>query len=60
MNAIIEASSGIVVSESFPLCTWFSFDEATVGPLTVTGAELEFSTLVAYSVQSRVTCDNFC
>jgi len=55
MNAIIEASSGIVPPESFPLCTSFSFDEATLGPLTITGAELEFSTLVAYNVHSRVT-----
>jgi len=38
----------------FPLSTSFSFDGATLGSLTVTEAELEFSTLAAYNIQSRV------
>jgi len=45
-----------VPPECFPLSTSFSFDEATLGPLTVAGAELEleFSTLAAYNIQIRV------
>lgn len=61
MNAVTEASSAIVPPDCFPLGTSFSFDEATSGPLTATGAELEleFSTLAAYSMQSRVTYGEF-
>lgn len=56
MNAVTEASSATVPPECFPLGTSFSFDEATLGSLTITGAELEleFSTLAAYNIQSRV------
>jgi len=56
MNAVTEASSAIVPPDCFPSSTSFSFDEATLGSLTVTGAELEFefSTLAAYNIQSRV------
>ena len=54
MNAVTETSSAIVAPECFPLGTSFSFDEATLGSLTATGAELEFSTLAAYNTQSRV------
>jgi len=56
MNALTEASSAIVPPDCFPLSTSFSFDEATLGSLAVTGAELEleFSTLAAYNIQSKV------
>ena len=55
-NAVTEAWSAVVPPECFPLSTSFSFDEATLGPLTVAGAELEleFSTLAAYNIQIRV------
>lgn len=56
MNAVIEASSVIVPPDTFPFCSSFSFDEATLGPLTTTGEELEeFPTVEAYNAQSMVT-----
>lgn len=53
MNAVIEASSVIVPPETFPFCSSFSFDEATLGPLTPTGTELEeFPTVEAFRTEN--------
>lgn len=41
--------------QGFPLRVSFSSGEATLGPLTSTGAEFEeFATVAAYDIQSRV------
>lgn len=55
MNAEIEDASATVPPEAFPFWSSFSFDEATLGPLTSAGAELEFPTVAACDAQSRVT-----
>lgn len=56
MNAEIEDTSAIVLGpEGFPLWSYFSSDVPTPDPAASTGAEFEeFSTVVAYEIQSRV------
>lgn len=53
MNAETEDASSTESPETFPFWFSFSFIAATVGPLTGTGTDFEFSTAAAYDMYKR-------